>query len=83
MSRVDMKRAARIVVATTAIFLVVVGAIAWQVVRYPGRAPGGPARQARLVIEKGTTLAEVARRLQSAGIIERPRWFRFYASGPS
>jgi UPF0755 protein len=75
-----MKRAAVIVLLTFLVFGGGIGLVALQALRYPDRAPGGPARESKVVIEKGTTLNEIARRLAEAGIIERPSWFRIYAS---
>lgn len=75
-----MKKAALIVLTTLTILGIAVALFAWQALRYPDRAAKGPTREAKLVIEKGTTLNEIARRLSQAGIIERPSWFRFYAS---
>jgi UPF0755 protein len=75
-----MKRAAGIVLVTTAIVASGLAVVGWQALGYPDRRPKGPTREAKLVIEKGTTLNEIARRLGEAGIIERPSWFRFYAS---
>jgi UPF0755 protein len=75
-----MKRAAWIVASTVTVFLAAVAWIGWQAVKYPNRAAPGPAREARIVIEKGTSLGEIARRLSEHRIIEHPSWFRFYAN---
>jgi UPF0755 protein len=79
MSTRDMKHAALVVLATLASFLVVVGLLARTAMRYPTTALGG-AHEARVVIEKGTSLGEIARRLGERGIIAHPSWFRFYAN---
>jgi UPF0755 protein len=74
-----MKRAAVIVATTVALFLLVVGVVAWEAVRYPDRAVGGNV-QAQVIVEKGISLKEIARRLQERGIIAHPRWFTFYGN---
>lgn len=80
MSVTEQKRAAFIVLTTVALVLGVgfaVGAIA---LRYPDSHPGGPPREAKLIIDRGMSLNEIARRLAARGVIERPSWFRFYAN---
>jgi UPF0755 protein len=75
-----MKRAALIVFSTVALFLLAVGLLAWEAIRYPNQRPSGSPREAKIVIEKGTSLGEIARRLADRGIINHPSWFRFYAN---
>jgi len=74
------KRAARIVGTTVGLVLLVGGIIAWQALRYP-RTPASPTkRSAQLIVERGTPLGEIARRLADRGLIRHPSWFRFYAN---
>ncbi len=77
-----MKRAAIIVAGTTGAFLLGVGIFAWRAVGYPDRArqTEGTPRQAQVVVEKGTSLREIARRLNERGIIEHPSWFTLYGN---
>jgi UPF0755 protein len=74
-----MKRAGLIVAVTVGAFLLVVGVLAWQAVRYPETAVGG-STQATVIVEKGISLREIARRLQERGIIKHPTWFTFYGN---
>jgi UPF0755 protein len=74
-----MKRATMIVVGTAVLFLVIASALVWQASRYPDMPAGGN-RAARITVEKGTTLGEIARRLAANGIIDHPSWFRFYGN---
>jgi UPF0755 protein len=75
-----MKRAASIVATTVVVFLTVVALLAYNAYRYPNRRSGGPDRRAKIVVERGTPLGEIARRLHEQGIIDHPSWFRFYAN---
>jgi len=75
-----MKRAARIVLSTVGLFVLVVGAIGYKAARYPNTPASGPAHEAKVVIERGTSLQEIARRLGDRGLIDHPSWFRFYAN---
>jgi UPF0755 protein len=74
-----MRRAAKIVVSTVLLFLLTIGVIAWQALRYPDTPAGGKA-QAKIVVEKGMGLGEIARRLHDKQLISHPSWFRFYAN---
>jgi UPF0755 protein len=74
-----MKRAAAIVATTVGVFLLVVGILAWEAFRYPDRAVGGDTK-VQLVVERGISLREIARRLHERGIIRRPSWFTFYGN---
>jgi UPF0755 protein len=80
MSAKDMKRAARIVASTVGLFLAACGVLAWMALRYPNTPASGPAHEAKLVIERGTSLSEIARRLGERGLVDHPSWFRFYAN---
>jgi UPF0755 protein len=73
-------KAAKVVALTVLLFLAVVSGLAWQAISYPGSHPGGPAREAKITIDKGMTLGEIAKRLRDKGLIDHPRWFRFYAN---
>src|SRR4051794_23386698 len=80
MAAKDMIRAAKIVLSTVLICALVAGVVLWKAMRYPDAAAGGPKREAKIVVEKGTTLGEIARRLHDKGVIDHPSWFRFYAN---
>ncbi len=79
-----MRSAAMVVGATLIAFLASVAAIAYQAMHYPDtRRTASPTLvpiEARIVVEKGTSLSEIARRLGSREIIDHPSWFRFYAN---
>src|SRR5437868_3371113 len=60
--------------------MAIAGALAWQALRYPTSAVGQPRRSAQIIVERGTTLGEIARRLADRGLIVHPSWFRFYAN---
>jgi UPF0755 protein len=80
MSKKDLRRAA-LTVAVTVLALLAAGTLgAWRVLGYPDRRPAGPVHEAHVVVEKGTPLGEIARRLGERGLIEHPSWFRFYAN---
>ncbi len=79
-SRADMKRAAWVVLVTMALFVGVVSALVWEALRYPGRHLDGPAHEARVTVDRGMTMSDIARRLADKGLIDRPSWFRFYAN---
>jgi UPF0755 protein len=74
------KRAAGIVGTTVAVLLLVVGVLGWQAYRYPDTPAGADKRSAQLIVERGTSLGEIARRLADRGLIRHPSWFRFYAN---
>jgi UPF0755 protein len=61
-------------------FLLIVAALAWVVLHYPERRPDVPARQAKVTIGHGMSLAAVTRRLADEGLIDHPSWFRFYVN---
>jgi UPF0755 protein len=75
-----MRRAATIVAITMVLLLLAIGGAAWEALRYPDSHPGGAPREARVVVEKGMAMREIARRLEAKGIIEHASWFRFYAN---
>jgi UPF0755 protein len=76
----EQKQAAKVVSLTVLLFLAVGGGLAWQAIRYPDAHPGGAAREAKITVDKGMTLGEIAKRLAGAGLIDHPSWFRFYAN---
>src|SRR5438132_998300 len=51
----------------------------WSACRTTKRARRGGA-QATVIVEKGSSLRESARRLQERGIIKHPTWFTFYGN---
>ena len=83
-----MKSAAAIVATTVLFFLGAVGALAYQAVHYPETprvvvalpASMQQPPEVRIVVEKGTPLNEIARRLFARDLIDHPSWFRFYAN---
>jgi UPF0755 protein len=74
-----MKRAAWIVVSTLGLCLIATGILVRTAIVYPDTAKGG-AHEAKVVVERGAALGEIARRLEAAGVIAHPSWFRFYAN---
>ncbi len=80
MSVAEQKQAAKIVTLTVLVLGAVAAGVAWQALRYPTSHPGGPAREAKVTIDKGMTLGEIAKRLANEGLIDHPSWFRFYAN---
>ena len=73
--------AAVIVALTVGSFVLVLGYAVWRAMRYPDR-PGplsGPA-EAKIVIVKGMSLAEIAHLLADKDLVYHPEWFRFYAN---
>ena len=74
------KKAAVIVASTVGIGLAVAGIVAYVVLGYPNGHPSGAPRKEHVVVEKGLTLHEIARRLADKGLIDHPSWFRFYAN---
>ena len=80
MSVADQKKAALVVGVTLAVLFGIAGTVAWQALSYPSRAMPGPPVEAKLIVERGTSLAEIARRLAERGLISHPSWFRFYAN---
>src|SRR6185436_8266247 len=51
----------------------------WEAVRYPDLPLGGNV-QAQVIVEKGISLREIARRLSERKIIAHPSWFTFYGN---
>jgi UPF0755 protein len=80
MSAHDMKRAAWVVLVSVALLFGVVFAIGFEALRYPQTHPSGPVREAKLIVDRGMTMAEIARRLADKGLLDHPAWFRFYAN---
>ncbi len=80
MSVAAQKKAGRIVGATLLASLGAATIVGWQAWRYPTTPAGGPLRDAKIVVERGTSLGEIARRLAERGLIRHPSWFRFYAN---
>jgi UPF0755 protein len=79
MSRASMRRAFRVFVATTALGLCAIAWIAHTAWRYGDRATGSARGPVEIEIPKGASAGEVADRLASAGLLERPAVFRLYA----
>ena len=80
MSVAAQKRAGSIVGITVALFVVTVGVLGYQAWQYPKTPVPGPRVEAKLIVERGAALGEIARRLAERGIIRHPSWFRFYAN---
>lgn len=80
MSVAAQKRAAVIVSVTVLGAVAVAGVLAYQALQYPNRPMPGPRVEAKIIVERGTNLHEIARRLAAQGLIEHPSWFRFYAN---
>lgn len=77
-----MAQAAVVVLLTVGAFVVVLGWLVWQALRYPERPGPHPegAAPVKLVIGKGMTLADISRLLADRQLITHPQWFRFYAN---
>lgn len=80
MSVAEQKQAAKVVGMTVMILATVAGVALWEALRYPDAHPSGPAREAKLTVDKGMTLGEIASRLAARRLIDHPSWFRFYAN---
>ena len=77
--KTPMQRALLVFLLTAAAGLGAIGLLARTAWHY-GDTPGGPARgRVEVEIPKGATAGEVAERLASAGLIDRPAIFRLYA----
>ena len=80
MGREDFKRAAAIVFGTAAIAALGAGLYVKSALDYPDKAAGDASTSSKIVVEKGTALGEIARRLAAKKIIAHPSWFRIYAN---
>jgi UPF0755 protein len=74
------KKAARIVGLTMLALFVAAAVVAAQVYRYPTTPAPGPAKEGKVIVERGTPLREIAKRLAQHGLIVHPSWFRIYAN---
>ena len=79
MSRKAFRTALLVVLGTLAIALCVAGWYGWQLYRYPETRHHGKGAEIVVKIEKGMSFPKIAERLNQAGVIDRPSWFRFYA----
>lgn len=80
MSVAAQKRAGAIVSGTVAALVVGIAAFGYVVLQYPKQAMPGPRVECKIIVERGTNLHEIARRLADNKLIEHPSWFRFYAN---
>jgi UPF0755 protein len=79
MSRKAFRTALLVVLGTLAIALCVAGWYGWQLYQYPETRHHGKGAEITVKIEKGMSFPKIAERLDKAGVIDRPSWFRFYA----
>ncbi len=80
MSVAAQKQAGLIVALSVCVFLGCAAMFAWTALKYPSTPVPGPASEAKIIVERGTSLHEIARRLAERGLIRHPSWFRFYAN---
>ncbi len=78
-SRKSFRIALIIVVATVLIGAGVAYYFYRQARDYPYRAHAGTGKTIEVVIESGMSFPAIAKRLEAAGVIDKPRWFRLYA----
>jgi UPF0755 protein len=78
-SRRSFRIALAIVIGTLLAGGAVAGYYAVVAYGYPDRRHDGAGRQVRVEIEPGMSLTGIARRLDEAGVIDRPTWFRLWA----
>ena len=55
-----------------------VGYAGWELASYPARAQAGTSEVRAVSIAPGSSLPRIAESLASAGVVERPLWFRAY-----
>jgi UPF0755 protein len=73
-------RSALIVVLASFVLLGACGTwLYYEISRYPRQPKKGRGSDVTVEITRGMKFPEVARELERTGVIERPRWFRFYA----
>ncbi|MCP4447476.1 MAG: endolytic transglycosylase MltG [Myxococcales bacterium] len=78
MSKRSFRIAGGIVVGTL-ILLTVAGFYAYGIAKaYPHEPHKGEGMEISVEIERGMSFPKIAERLASAGVIDKPRWFRFY-----
>jgi UPF0755 protein len=75
-----MRRALWVFLGTTLLGLGAVGALAYLAVTYPDRPAGRTAGPVEVEIPRGATAADIAARLEGAGLLERPALFRLYTT---
>ncbi len=80
MSVAAQRKAAVIVALTVSVFLGAAAVVGYSALRYPTTPVPGEQREAKVIVERGTSLHEIARRLAERGLIRHPSWFRFYAN---
>ncbi len=73
-------RIALSIVTGTAVLAGIALLIGWRVMSaYPDRKNPGEGVDVDVEIARGLAFPAIAARLEAAGVIDRPRWFRFYA----
>ncbi len=80
MSLSDFRRALLIVFSSALLALLVAAYYVRAALRFPDTAAGDASVEAKIVVEKGIALGEIARRLAARDIIVHPSWFRIYAN---
>ena len=67
------------IVLATLVLLLVGGGFLWKKMeKYPDRKMQGDGRDVQVIIPKGASFPEIARILDSKGVIDQPSWFRVY-----
>jgi UPF0755 protein len=79
MSRRSFRTALIIVGSTVALLGIAALVIYKTATSYPDRANPGGSDEVIVEIPRGASFPAIAERLHASGIIDRPRWFRFYA----
>jgi UPF0755 protein len=79
MSTKSFRIALAIVLATLVVGAVVIAVVVTRALDYPERPRAGTGAEVEVVVERGMSFPAIAARLEAAGVIDRPRWFRIYA----
>ncbi len=76
-----MKKAGILVASSMAALLIVAGGFGMHLAGYPDRKPrAAPPAEIKLLVERGTSLAEIGRRLAEQKALDHPTWFRLWAN---
>ncbi len=78
MSKRSFRIASGIVIGTLLLLAGVIYYAYGVAVAYPSEAHKGSGAEITVEIEPGMSFPKIAKRLAAAGVIDKPRWFRFY-----